>query len=162
MLKKYTGTIVFCTGLEQQTKHGPGLGYCDELVSIQGHNSNCQWSLDILQRLSQVKWGQVLLREHLVPLDAIMLIQNMGRCPWLVTMHGNLGCFWYAHRKSRLQRHEHMWIGANLYVQLDYVSFCPALTSKQLDVHYSQPQIHTKSKVPLQKSPISIFWKLYS
>lgn len=79
-----------------------------------------------------------------------MLMQNMGRCPWLLMMHGNLGCFWYVHRKSRLQRQEHMWIGAYLCAQLDYVSFCPALTSKQLDVHYSQPQIHAKSKIPLQ------------
>lgn len=71
-LKKYLGTVVFCIGLDHQTKDGLRLGYCDELVSIQAHNSSCHWSLDISYRLSQVKCSQALLREHLVPLDVIM------------------------------------------------------------------------------------------
>ena len=70
--KKHLGIIVFCSSLGHQTKDGPELGFCDELVSIQAHNFGCQRSLDISYRLSQMKWGQALLREHLAPFDAIM------------------------------------------------------------------------------------------
>lgn len=123
--------MVFCSGLGHQTKDGPELGFCDELVTIQAHNFCCQRSVDISDRLSQMKWGQALLREMLLwpePENAdlgdwqVSLASGGAVETWPVLgmLTGIAGC----------KGQEHMWPGAHLHVWLQYISFCPALTGR--------------------------------
>lgn len=141
---------MLCTGLEPQIKDGPGLGCCDELVSIQAHNSGCQRSLDISCRPSQAKCSLKSVWPHLMlfwpePGYAdqedwqVSLASDGAVETWPVVgrLTGRAAC---GHQK-------HMWTGAYLCVWLEYISFCPVQTSKQL-LAIPRVKFTLKSKFP--------------
>lgn len=153
-LKSTEAQWYFVVAWGHQTKDGPELGFCDELVSIQAHNFGCHRSLDISYRLSQMKWGQALLREHLALSDAVMARAwicwsgRLARVPGQWWSSGNPACSWYAHSSSRL------W-GPGTHVdrcslmRLARVFFFSSCSDQQIAVHYPKSNIHTKTKVLL-------------